>query len=166
METVVTMTRRVAPDGGLDPADIQPALPRVYRALIALGARPDEAEDAAHDAAERALGSPVSIARLDGWLFVVAVRVWRRRRVRDRLLRPLAWSRGTTPGPSPDRVALLAELGRLTARQREVLIARYVLGLSQRETADALGIAQGTVVATQAQATKKLRERLGDDDAQ
>jgi DNA-directed RNA polymerase specialized sigma24 family protein len=36
------------------------------------------------------------------------------------------------------------------------------MGFSQKETADALGIAQGTVSATQAQATKKLRERLGD----
>jgi RNA polymerase sigma factor (sigma-70 family) len=66
------------------------------------------------------------------------------------------------PPPSTDRVTLLGELARLPVRQRDVLVARYVIGLSQKETADALGIAQGTVSATQAQATKKLRERLGE----
>jgi RNA polymerase sigma factor (sigma-70 family) len=82
--------------------------------------------------------------------------------LRARLFRPLEWARIASPAPSADRVTLLGELARLPTRQREVLVARYVMGLSQKETADALGIAQGTVSATQAQATKTLRERLGD----
>ncbi len=112
----------------------------------------------------RALGSSKTIERIDGWLFVVGLRVWRARRVRERLLRPLEWSRRSTPGPDGTSVTLLGELERLPQRQRQVMVARYVLGLSQKETAAALGIAQGTVTATQAQATRRLRSRLGEND--
>jgi DNA-directed RNA polymerase specialized sigma24 family protein len=147
---------------GYAATEIEVALPRVHRALVALGARADEAEDATQDAAERALRSAGRIERLDAWLYVVASRRWRRARFRARLFRPLEWTHAAIPAPSSDRVTLLGELARLPIRQREVLVARYVMGLSQKETADALRIAQGTVSATQAQATKKLRERLGD----
>ena len=147
---------------GYDAAEIEVVLPRVYRALVSLGARVDEAEDATQDAAERALRPRSRIKRLDAWLYVVAARRWRQTRLRARLFRPLEWAHSAVAGPSTDRVTLLGELARLPIRQREVLVARYVMGLSQKETADALGIAQGTVSATQAQATKKLRERLGD----
>lgn len=144
--------------------DLEDALPRTFRALVAMGARPDEAEDAVQEAAVRALGSSHAIERLDGWLFVVALRIWRARRVRDRLLRPLEWLRASTPGPDATGVTLLSELARLPERQRQVMVARYVLGLSQKETATALGIAQGTVTATQVQATRRLRARLGEND--
>jgi len=144
--------------------DLAAALPRVFRALVAMGARPDEAEDAVQDAAARALGSAKAIERIEGWLFVVALRTWRGQRVRDRLLRPLEWFHGSTPGPDPVHLTLLGELARLPARQRQVMVARYVLGFSQKETAALLGIAQGTVTATQAHATRRLRSRLGDHD--
>jgi DNA-directed RNA polymerase specialized sigma24 family protein len=147
---------------GYAAAEIDVVLPRVYRALIALGARVEEAEDATQDAAERALRSAGRIERVDAWLYVVASRRWRQARFRARLFRPLEWARTAVPGPGTDRVTLLGELARLPIRQREVLVARYVMGLSQKETANALGIAPGTVSATQAQATRKLRERLGD----
>lgn len=161
------MQRAVATDTvsmsrGYVVAELEVYLPRVYRALIALGARVDEAEDATQEAAERALLSVAKIERVDAWLYVVASRQWRRRRFRDRLLRPLEWIQAVVPAPGPERVSLLAELAHLSQRQREVLVARYVIGLSQKETAAALGIAQGTVSATQAQATKRLREQLGD----
>jgi RNA polymerase sigma factor (sigma-70 family) len=136
------------------------AFPRVYRALVALGARPDEAEDALHDAFERALHEH-AIARVDGWLFVVASRRWRRRRVREAFLRPLSVVRERPADPPPEEWAsVLRELPRLSLRQRQVLVARYVLGLSQEETAQALGIARGTVAATATQAAAALRRRL------
>jgi RNA polymerase sigma factor (sigma-70 family) len=58
------------------------------------------------------------------------------------------------------RVDLFDALAKLTRRQREVLVARYILGLSQVEVASALGIARGTVVATTNQAAHALRARL------
>jgi len=137
------------------------AYPRVYRALVAMGARPDEAEDALHDAFERALRE-VRIERPAGWLFVTALRRWRRARIRARLFRPLDLLRGRVADPpGEDRMMLLEEMQRLSERQRQVIVARYVLGLSQEETAAQLGIARGTVAATTSQAAATLRRRLG-----
>src|SRR2546430_7210050 len=65
--------------------------PRVFRALVAAGARPDEAEDALHDAFEKALTRRDEIVRPEGWLFVVGLRRWRSRRIRS----------GTFPAVSP-----------------------------------------------------------------
>lgn len=136
------------------------AYPRVFRALVAMGARPEEAEDALQDALERALRLPETPTRLDGWLFVAAVRKWRTRRRRDRLLRPLAWFDGHAPAPDSERLSLLVEVRLLSPRQQQVLIARYWLGLSLHETAELLKIAPGTVGATASQALRRLRIRL------
>lgn len=133
--------------------------PQVYRGLIALGARPDEAEDALHDAFVRQLeGAEVNSAA--GWLFVVAMRRWRRRRWRDRIFRPLIGTGRATESASEIRIDLFDALRKLTRRQREVLVARYIVGLSQDETAHALGIARGTVAATATQAARALRTRM------
>jgi RNA polymerase sigma factor (sigma-70 family) len=135
------------------------AYPEVYRGLVALGARPDEAEDALHDAFVRGLEG-AHVSRAAGWLFVVSLRRWRRRRFRDRIFSPLrAIARSTTPSPEV-RIDLFDALAKLPRRQREVMVARYVVGLSQVETADALGIARGTVAATTTQAAQALRARL------
>lgn len=135
--------------------------PRVFRALVAIGARPEEAEDALHDALVRALDGQTTIQRPAAWLFVVASRSWRRRRLRDGIFRPLRAFRGAAPAPEADRMTLLAELARLPLRQRQVIVLRYLLGLSQDDTARALGIARGTVAATTSQAIARLRQRLG-----
>jgi DNA-directed RNA polymerase specialized sigma24 family protein len=137
--------------------------PKLFRALVAMGARPDEAEDALHDGYLRALHSARPIERPEGWLFVVALRSWRARRLRDRIFRPLDGLFRSTPPPSSERVDLIAHLAKLPRRQREVFIARYVLGLSQEETAAALRIARGTVASTTSQVTAVLRQQLGID---
>ncbi|TMD53477.1 MAG: hypothetical protein E6I83_06955 [Chloroflexi bacterium] len=58
------------------------AYPRVYRALVALGASPEDAADALQDAFERGLrrGRAHPIDQPDAWLFVVALRRWRTHR--------------------------------------------------------------------------------------
>jgi RNA polymerase sigma factor (sigma-70 family) len=135
------------------------AYPQVYRGLVALGARPDEAEDALHDAFVRGLeGARVSSPA--GWLFVVAARRWRRRRWRDRIFRPLAAVTRTESVEPAMRIDLFDALRMLPQRQREVLVARYIVGLSQDETASVLRIARGTVAATTTQAARALRARL------
>jgi RNA polymerase sigma factor (sigma-70 family) len=133
--------------------------PQVYRGLIALGARPDEAEDALHDAFVRQLEG-ADISSVAGWLFVVAMRRWRRRRWRERLFRPLTRTARTAESFPDVRIDLFDALHRLPRRQREVLVARYVVGLSQEETAQVLGIARGTVAATATQAARALRARM------
>jgi RNA polymerase sigma-70 factor (ECF subfamily) len=135
------------------------SFPRVFRALVAIGARPDEAEDALHDAFEQALAKSDRLTRPDGWLFVVAARRWRRHRVRTSIFRPLSLLAGNVE-LDVERSELLIELRRLPLRQRQVLAARFLIGLSQEETAAALGIARGTVGAHTTQGLARLRERL------
>lgn len=55
------------------------------------------------------------------------------------------------------RTDLLAALRALTARERAVLVLRYVEDLTEAETARVLGIAHGTVKSTNARALGKLR---------
>jgi RNA polymerase sigma-70 factor, ECF subfamily len=137
------------------------AFPRVYRGIVALGARPHEAEDALHDAFVKGL-SASGVDNVEGWLFVVSLRNWRRRRIRERIFLPFA--RVTRePASEPDalgHVAFFAALRALPTRQRQIVVARYVVGLSQEETARALGIARGTVSATTSQAAVALRRAM------
>jgi RNA polymerase sigma-70 factor (ECF subfamily) len=141
-------------------AHCEAAYGTVYRGLIAMGATPDDAADALQDAFEDALRQRKPVARPDGWLFVVAHRRWRRARWRRRIFHPLELARGSVRNDRDEEIDLLMELGRLTERQRTVIVSRYVIGLSQREIAELLGIAPGTVAATVHQATSLLRERL------
>jgi len=142
------------------------AYPRVYRALVALGASPEDAADALQDAFERGLRRSRSdahaIDRPDAWLFVVALRRWRTHRWRRRLFLPLDSLReqSITPAPGENAVVLISELKRLPRREREVITCRYILGLTQRETAETLGIAVGTVAAATVHATQKLGGRI------
>ena len=73
------------------------------------------------------------------------------------------------PGPARDDLATASSdpdtalvvqrsLARLTRRQRAVLVLRHFDDLSERETAEALGIAVGTVKSTNADALARLRE--------
>jgi RNA polymerase sigma-70 factor (sigma-E family) len=55
---------------------------------------------------------------------------------------------------------LLAALDELPRRQREVLVLRYWLDLSERETAETLGVAPGTVKAHTARAMAALNAKL------
>lgn len=142
-------------------SEIEHVYVRVFRALIASGARHHDAEDAIQDAYEAMLRVAAPPADPAAWLYIVASRRWRRGRWRSWLFMPLNRHSGISiPGPTPLAVALVTELERLTDRERSVIAARYVLGLSQRETGTALGIAVGTVAAITHRASTKLRERL------
>ncbi len=60
------------------------------------------------------------------------------------------------------REAVLDALGQLPDRQREVLVLRHYLELSEAEIADALGIARGSVKSHASRGAAALRELLGD----
>jgi RNA polymerase sigma-70 factor (sigma-E family) len=57
---------------------------------------------------------------------------------------------------------VLAALGELTIRQRQVVVLRYWSELSELEIADALRISRGTVKSTASRALTILREALGE----
>jgi RNA polymerase sigma factor (sigma-70 family) len=63
-----------------------------------------------------------------------------------------------------DRRRILAGLRLLPGRQREALVFRYYLELSEEETASAMGVSRGTVKSTTSRAIaalgRKLREGL------
>lgn len=150
-----------ADDGQTWSRALEAAYDPVYRGIVAMGATPEDAADAMQDAVERALRQRTPPRRADGWLFVVAMNEWRRRRWRERLFSPFAALRERVEDRERDgEIDLLVELRRLTERQRTVIVARYVLGLTQRETAELLGVSPGTVAATASQANQRLRERL------
>ncbi len=71
--------------------------------------------------------------------------------------------------PSPEgavlargqREELLAAVGRLGERDREIVACRYFLELSEEETATVLGIRLGTVKSRTARALERLRGEVG-----
>ena len=72
--------------------------------------------------------------------------------------------------PSPEATALdhesrqmlLDAVNRLEERDRDVLVCRYFLDLSERETADVLDVRQGTVKSRTARALERLRAEVGE----
>jgi RNA polymerase sigma-70 factor (ECF subfamily) len=73
--------------------------------------------------------------------------------------------------PSPEaallagerRATLLAGLERLAERDRTVIACRYLLELSEAETAAALGVRPGTVKSRLSRALERLRAEVGGD---
>jgi RNA polymerase sigma-70 factor (sigma-E family) len=63
---------------------------------------------------------------------------------------------------SEDRRRILAGLRRLPVRQREVLVCKFYLELSGEETAQVMGVSQGTVKSTTSRAVAALGRILGE----
>lgn len=61
------------------------------------------------------------------------------------------------------RVSLLKALGELPPRQRAVIVLRYYEDLTERQTADVLGCAVGTVKSQASAALLRLRSLMGDE---
>lgn len=57
---------------------------------------------------------------------------------------------------------LLRELEALPEKYRRAVALRHVLGLSERETADALGVRPGTVKSRVSRGLQQLREAMGE----
>jgi len=134
-----------------------------------------DAEDAVQDAlvkAWRALGRFRAGEPLRPWLLRIAANEARNRRRsagrRERLALRAALTSGEA-APSPEdtvldaaqRAELLAALDELSDDAREVLACRYLLDLSEEETAAALDIARGTVKSRSARALDRLKEAYG-----
>jgi RNA polymerase sigma-70 factor (ECF subfamily) len=133
-----------------------------------------EAEDACQEAivkAWRALGRFRTSRPLRPWLLrIVANEARNRRRAAGRragLAASAAFGRHSgDAAPSPEELAvaadesrrLLEELAQLPDQARLVLSCRFLLGLSERETAAALGVRPGTVKSRTARALAALRE--------
>lgn len=138
-----------------------------------------DAEEAVQDAlvkAYRALGRFREGAPFRPWLLrIVANEARNRRRAAGRRLQ--AWQRaaehdvsgGAAPSPEATiltgerRELLLRGLSELREDDRAVLACRFLVGLSELETAAALGLRRGTVKSRTARALERLRDALGND---
>ena len=129
----------------------------------------EAAEDATNDAFVKALERWDSVSQMDspiGWVTRVAInRARRNARRRTRRIELLSAQRLETA--VLDRyhdVDLWSSLRKLTARQREAIVLRYVADLSQAGVAAELGVATGTASATLSQARELLRTHLKPGD--
>ena len=88
---------------------------------------------------------------------------WRQRRWREVSTDQLPEPSGVT-GDAHDQ-ELRAALARLAPRQRAVIVLRYYEDLTERQTAEALGISVGTVKSQARDALVRLRVLLPDLDS-
>jgi RNA polymerase sigma-70 factor (sigma-E family) len=75
---------------------------------------------------------------------------------------PPTWSAESAVLASEERREVLAALLRLPARQREALLLRFYLDLSEADTATAMRISRGTAKSTVARGLTALRQLLGE----
>ncbi len=102
-----------------------------------------------------------------GWLFAIARNVvadHRRRSLRTwEVLETAPDSSAEFEGHVLSRHLLVGALERLPESQREVLILRFMVGLSAREIGASLGKSEGAVTAIQMRGLEQLRRRIGRD---
>jgi RNA polymerase sigma factor (sigma-70 family) len=151
-----------------------------FRTAYLLTGNAADAEDAAQDGfvkAFYALGRFRRGAELRPWLLrIVANEARNRRRSAGRrgklALRAAAAAPSGGAAPSPESsllesersAALLEALEGLREEERDVLTCRYLLELSEQETAETLGLRRGTVKSRLSRALAHLRERMEVDD--
>lgn len=143
--------------------------PRLLASLTVVTGDPHAAADASAEAMARALERWPRVRSMDApeaWTYRVAVNVWKRQQVRIALSRALLRrtvprSEHATASALPVEVRELMDS--LPRRQREVLVLRLVLGLSQSETAAVTGLAEGTVASTLSDAKRSMRTAIADE---
>jgi RNA polymerase sigma-70 factor (sigma-E family) len=74
-----------------------------------------------------------------------------------------AWSAESAAMAIEERREVLRALNRLPARQREALVLRYYLDLSEADTAAAMRVSRGTAKSNAARGIAALRKLLGEE---
>jgi RNA polymerase sigma-70 factor (ECF subfamily) len=153
-----------------------------FRVAFLITRSAQDAEDVTQEAfikAWRALGRFRPDAPFKPWLLRIVANEARNRVRSNRRRREAPGSEAETrdqrqppqpidPAPSPEewilaadrRRLLVAALDRLPEPDRLVIGARYLLDLSEAETAEALGVARGTVKSRLSRAMSRLRSTL------
>lgn len=140
--------------------------PRLLAALTVVAADSESAADATAEAFTRALerwDRVGAMASPEGWTYRVGLNVVRRRMRRAGLERRLL-GRPEPTMPVELQPEVWLAVKELSPRQREVIALRYLLGMSEAEVADTLGVAVGTASATLSAARSRLAGLLSDLD--
>jgi RNA polymerase sigma factor (sigma-70 family) len=151
---------------------VRPHQEIAFRVAYVITRNTADAEDATQDGlvkAWRALGRFRTSEPMRPWLLQIVANEARNRRRSAGRREQLALRAANVSGeaaPSPEdatldadeRSRLLAALEQLPDDARQVLACRYLLQLSEEETAAALDIARGTVKSRSARALERLRE--------
>jgi RNA polymerase sigma factor (sigma-70 family) len=136
--------------------------PNLVRALVATAGTYDGVEDAIQEAFAAAIHqAPAELRSPEGWLFVVALNKLRNQQRRARLAARLRLAPPPNPHELDDvlrRADVVCTLQLLSSRERELLVAKYYVGLTQDEIARHLGIARGTVASAISRAAARFRE--------
>lgn len=166
------MTRHSA---GVD--DFEAVFRQVWPAAFAVACRVlgdwAEAEDAAAEGFARALVAWPRVGGLsyrDAWILRVVGNV-----AIDRARRQARAGHGAL-APSADgtdhqdltvlRMALVEALAALPTRQREVIVLRHLCGMSEHETAGAMGISGNSVKKHTSRGIARLRAKLGTSEGE
>ena len=135
----------------------------VYRALVVGIGDHDLAREAVDEAMVRAYERWRTVSTMEnreGWVYRVASN-WATSRLRRRKLQ-LRYTdpAGVSHDPEVVDPRLLEAVRHLSPRHRDVVVARYLLDLSESATAQALGIPEGTVKSRLSRALAELKEVL------
>lgn len=146
---------------------LQPRAVAVARRLVG---SPAVAEDLAAEAFARAYarwGAVQAHPNPDAWLLRVVGNL-AIDHVRRDARRPDPSPDGARHDPSADDAALHIDLARamrrLSGRQKEVVVMRYLIDLTEEDVAVTLGLTPGSVKTHLHRATTRLRSELTEDD--
>jgi RNA polymerase sigma factor (sigma-70 family) len=136
---------------------------KLWRSLVAFTADRELASDAMAEAFAQALGRGDAVEAADRWVWRAAFRI-AAGELRDR--------RHSSDAPARERVAempepvadLVAALRTLSPNQRAAAVLRFYADLRTREVAEVLGCSQATVRVHLAQARRRLRPLLEEND--
>lgn len=150
-----------------------------FRAAYLIAGSAAEAEDAVQEAAIKAwlaLGRFRKGSPFRPWLVQIAINEARNRRRSAGRRAALAMTLTAAPHSSAaapsaeaqslgddERRRLITAIEGLDENDKLVIAARYFLGLSETETAIALGLRRGTVKSRSSRALVRLRVRLGEE---
>jgi RNA polymerase sigma-70 factor, ECF subfamily len=144
---------------------------RLVGQLTVITGNAQEAQDAVQEALFRAWSHWDKVGHYadpEGWVRRVAINVatsgWRKRR---RFVVMPAGQQGEARSrveESAETLDLLAMLGRVPRREREALVLFYVVDLSVRDVAAAMGIRAGSAKALLSRGRQRLRDVLSETD--
>jgi RNA polymerase sigma-70 factor (ECF subfamily) len=141
---------------------------RLVGQLFAMTGSLHEAEDAVAEAYARAWQRWPAVSNYadpEAWVRTVAHRLtissWRKAKNRISA-HHRGRAAGDVPGLTPDRLALVLALRKISADQRRAIVLHYVAGLSVEEIAQETGVANGTVKARLSRGRRALAPHVSE----